>query len=428
VLLKRHLPYHESDHVLNMAYSMLAGGTRLEDIKLLRNDKAWLDALGAEIIPDSTTAGDFARRFDEDAVIELMEAKNIIRKRIWDRQPESFKKNEATVNVDGTVCPTFGECKFGMDMSYNGQWSYHPFVASLANTREPLYMVNRPGNAPSHLDSSQWIDKSLDLLEGTFSKISLRGDTDFSLTEHFDKWDKRCKFVFGMDAMANLKKIADSMDEDEYQPLERKPKYQVKTKKRRRPVNVKEQVIKERGYRNIKTKAEHIAEFSYRPGKCKKDYRMIVLRKTLKVVEGELELFDEIRYFFYITNDWKRTTQQVIEFYYGRADHENDIEQLKNGVKALQMPSDTLESNWAYMVIASLAWDLKAWYGLLLPYRQLGLKVVRMEFKRFINTFINIPCLIVRSGRRICYRIVGYNDDLKHILDFSEMLRNFSLP
>ena len=101
-LLKRHLPYHESDHVLNMAYSILAGGSRLEDIGLLRNDQAWLDALGAKIIPDPTTAGDFARRFDEDDVIALMEAKNTIRKRIWDQQPEVFKK-EAVVNIDGGI-------------------------------------------------------------------------------------------------------------------------------------------------------------------------------------------------------------------------------------------------------------------------------------------------------------------------------------
>ena len=208
-------------------------------------------------------------------------------------------------------------------------------------------------------------------------------------------------FVFGVDAMPNLVRIAEGIDEGQWKPFERKPKYEVKTKERKKRVNVKEQVVKERGYRNVKTKFEHIAEFPYRPGKCKKEYRMIVLRKTLKVLKGELELFDEVRYFFFITNDWKKTAQQVIEFYYGRADHENDIEQLKNGVKALQMPSDTLVSNWAYMVIGSLAWDFKAWYGLLLPYRALGLKVVRMEFKRFINTFINIPCLIVRTGYKV---------------------------
>ena len=102
-------------------YNTLAGGTALEDIKLLRRDQALLDALGTDIIPDSTTAGDFLRRFDEDAVIGLMEAKNTVRQRIWQQQPQVFKK-EAVVNVDGTISETYGECKFGMDISYNGKW------------------------------------------------------------------------------------------------------------------------------------------------------------------------------------------------------------------------------------------------------------------------------------------------------------------
>ncbi len=76
------------------------------------------------------------------------------------------------------------------------------------------------------------------------------------------------------------------------------------------------------------------------------------------------------------------------------------------------------------MAIASLAWYLKAWYGLLLPYRPLGLAIVRMEFKRFINTFINIPCLIIKTGRKICYQIIGYNKKLKHMLNFFEMLKS----
>ena len=62
-LLKLHLPYHESDHVLNLAYNALCGGTCLEDLELRRNDEAFLDALGARRIPDPTTAGDFCRRF-----------------------------------------------------------------------------------------------------------------------------------------------------------------------------------------------------------------------------------------------------------------------------------------------------------------------------------------------------------------------------
>ncbi len=424
-LLKRHLPYHESDHILNIAYNLLAGGQCLQDIELLRNDEAWLNALGAEIIPDPTTAGDFLRRFDQDTIIELMEAKNTIRQKIWQTQPKSFRK-QAVINVDGTINPTLGECKQGMDISYNGQWGYHPLVVSLDNTREPLYIVNRSGNVPSHLGSAVWIDKSLDLVCNTFKNVKLRGDTDFSLTEHFDKWDRRCMFIFGVDAMPNLVKIANNIAPENWQLLEKTPKYDVKTETRQRPTNVKEQVVIRRKFKNIQTESEHLAEFTYKPGKCAKSYRMTVLRKTLKVTKGELKLFDDIRYFFYITNDTKKSLPTLLEFYRGRADHENDIEQLKNGVRAIQSPSDTLNSNWAYMVIASLAWDLKAWYGMLLPYRPIGLQIMRMEFKRFINTFIRIPCLIIKTGRRICYSLVGYNAQLRQLLNFSDMLKSFS--
>jgi hypothetical protein len=89
-LLKRHLPYHESDHVLNLAYNVLAGGTRLEDIELRRNDEAWMDALGAKIIPDPTTAGDFLRRFHRNDVETLMDLINETRVRIWEQQSQDF--------------------------------------------------------------------------------------------------------------------------------------------------------------------------------------------------------------------------------------------------------------------------------------------------------------------------------------------------
>lgn len=423
-LLKRHLPYYESDHILNIAYNFLAGGNCLQDIELLRNDEGWLNALGAHIIPDPTTAGDFLRRFTEEQIHEFMEVKNTVREKIWEKQSKSFRE-EGIINVDGTISVTEGQCKEGMDISYNGQWGYHPLVISLHNTREPLYIVNRPANAPSHHNSVPWIDRSLDLVSGHFKKVRLRGDTDFSLTRHFDKWDEQCTFIFGMDAKPNLVKIANEIDESEWHSLERFPKYEVKTKTRRRPENVKQEVVKKRKFKKIITTSEDVTECDYRPGKCKKTYRLIILRKTFDVVKGDMNLFEDVRYFFYITNDRKRSVEEMIRFYRARSDHENDIDQLKNGVKALVPASDTLLSNWALMIIAALAWDLKAWYGLLMPWRPLGLSIVRMEFKKFLNTFIRIPCLIIRTGRRICYRIVGYNDKLKHLITFSEMIKSF---
>ena len=425
-LLKRHLPYHESDHVVKMAYNLLAGGTCLQDIELLRNDSAWLDALGARIIPDPTTAGDFLRRFNEQDVMDLMEIKNTIRRKIWEKQSNNFKK-EAVINIDGTISETYGKCKQGMDISYNGIWGYAPLIISLAKTREPLYMVNRPGNAPSHLDCAQWLDKTLDLVSDSFEKVFIRGDTDFSLTGNFDKWDNRCTFLFGMDARQNLVKRAGQIPESEWQLFEKKTR-KIKTESRKRPENVKAQMVKKRKFKSLQTECEHVAQFDYKPGKCEKSYRMIVLKKTIKVVKGECRLFDDVRYFFYITNDTNKSIKELVEFYRKRADHENDIEQMKNGISTLNNPSDSLVSNWAYMVIASLAWDLKAWYGQMLPYRVLGNKVLRMEFKRFVHNFIRIPCLIIRSGRKIRYRFIGYNDQLKHIFNLFSRMKHFAFP
>ena len=141
-LLKVHLPYHESDHVLNIAFNVLAGGQRLEHLELRRNDEVYLNALGADRIPDPTTAGDFCRRFCGVDVMTLMDAINKTRQRVWAEQPPEFFE-EAILDADGTIVPSDAECKQGMDFAYDGQYGYHPLLISLANTAEPLFLFNR---------------------------------------------------------------------------------------------------------------------------------------------------------------------------------------------------------------------------------------------------------------------------------------------
>jgi hypothetical protein len=139
-LLKVYLPYHESDHILNIAYNLLAGGTRLEHLEFLRNDEGYLDALGATRIPDPTTAGDFCRRFDEGRIDTLQEVFNDARVKVWSEQ--------AAVSLDRTVA-----------------------------------LCRRAG----------------------FRQVRLRGDTDFSQTEHLDRWSTDgVTFVFGIQAMQSL--------------------------------------------------------------------------------------------------------------------------------------------------------------------------------------------------------------------------------
>jgi hypothetical protein len=418
-LLQRHLPYHESDHVLNLAYNILCHGDCLEDLERLRNDEVYLDALGTQRIPDPTTAGDFCRRFSEADVLTLMEIINRVRQNVWKHQPESFFRR-AILEADGTIAETTGECKEGMDMSYKGVWGYHPLVLSLANTGEPLYLVNRSGNATSSQSAAAYFDRAIDLcLAAGFREILLRGDTDFSQTEHLDRWDERpgVRFIFGIDAMPNLVALAEGLPEDLWQPLHRPAKYEVRTEPRGRRENVKERIVKERGYKNVRLQSEQVAEFDYRPTKCEKTYRIVVLRKNLSVEQGQQRLFDEIRYFFYLTNDRASSAAEVVRLANERCNQENLIEQLKNGVRAMGMPVDNLVSNWAYMVMASLAWTLKAWFALRLPaegrwaekYAAEKQSVLVLEFKRFRQAFIELPCQIVRTGRRLVYRLLSWN-------------------
>jgi hypothetical protein len=417
-LLKVHLPYHESDHVLNVAYNILAGGTCLEDLELWRNDEVYLDALGAQRIPDPTTAGDFCRRFTAEHVEILQDTLNEVRLGVWRQQPGAFFE-QAILDVDGVVAETYGQCKAGIGLAYNGTWGYHPLVVSLANTQEPLYLANRPGNRPSHEGAAAYLDRSIALCRTAgFRSILLRGDTDFSQTEHLDRWDAAgVHFVFGLNAMRNLIDLAENLPKSRWKTLTRPAPYEVRTAPRQRPANIKEQIVVARGYKNIKLQSEAVATFAYRPTACRRTYRVVVLRKALAVEQGQFRLFDDVRYFFYLTNLPAASPADVVLLANDRCNQENLLEQLRNGVRALNMPVDGLVSNWAYMVMASLAWSLKAWFALLLPergrwkekHRREKTQVLRMEFKRFVNAFIRVPCQIVRAGRRIIYRLLAWN-------------------
>jgi hypothetical protein len=424
-LLKVHLPYHESDHVLNLAYNILAGGQRLEDIELRRNDEVFLNGLGAERIPDPTTAGDFTRRFSPESILTLQECINRSRLAVWKVQPEGFLK-EAFVDVDGTIAKTYGECKEGMDISYKGIWGYAPLIVSLANTKEVLYLVNRPGNAVSHSGSVEWIDRAVELVGQVAGSVTIRGDTDFTHTEQLDRWDQAGrKFILGFDANPKLVGLAEALEKQAWKAFERLPKYEILTEPRPKAFRYKEQVVVEREFKNQKLIGEDLAEIEYQPGKCRRKYRVIILRKNISVQKGEAVLFEEVRYFFYISNR-KDKAETIVGLANGRCDQENVIEQLKNGVNAMRMPVNDLVSNWAYMVIAALAWNLKAWYGLLVPNRERGIELVKMEFRRFLHAILLLPCQVVRTARRVIYRVLNYNGWLTDFFETWERLEAFS--
>jgi hypothetical protein len=340
---------------------------------------------------------------------------------VWQQQPAVSPGffDLATVDADGTMAPTRGECKGGIGYAYTGEWGYHPLVVSLANTKEPLFLVNRPGNRPSHEGAADYLGRAVALCRGAgFKRVLLRGDTDFSQTAHLDGWDADgVWFCFGIDAMKNLVARAAALPAAAWRPLERPARYAVKTGPRSKPDRAKEAIVRAAGWKNVTTAGEDVAEFAYTPTACGRAYRVVVLRKNLSVLKGEAVLFDDVRYFFFVTNlpAGEYPADKVVLTANGRCDQENLVQQLKGGVKALRMPAGDLVSNWAYMVMAALAWTLKAWAGLLLPVnpghrdRHEGQRrdVLAMEFRRFRDALVRIPCQVVRTGRRVVYRILS---------------------
>lgn len=431
-ILRVRRPYSEADHVLNIAYNLVCGGTVLDDIEVRRNDTAFLEALGARTIPDPTTAGDFCRRFEVEQIEALMDIVNDVRVGVWQRQPRAFFEQTARIDADGSIVETTGERKQGMDVSYKGVWGYHPLLVSLANTGEPLFIVNRSGNRPSHEGAADYFDRAIALCRRAgWTDILLRGDTAFSQTAYIDAWDADgVRFVFGYDAVQALVGRAEAVEATEYAELVRKAGETFDGLRRAQQSRVKEQIVRERGYKNLRLEREDLAEFEHKPNKAKRAYRFVVLRKTIVEERGQRCLGQTYRYFFYITNDREMTCEQIVREANGRCNQENLIDQLKNQVRALHAPLNTLEANWAYMVIASLAWSLKAWLALLIPvaprWRQEHEadreRVLRMEFRSFAQRFILVPTQILRTGRTLVYRLLAWRPDLPILFRFLDAL------
>lgn len=413
-VLQRHFPYHESDHILNLVYNLVSGGETLEDLERRRCDVAYLDAVGARRIPDPTTAGDFLRRFDEGDIRSLLEASLEIGQRAWKWKRG---KGQATIDVDGTIAEVGGDCREGADLSYNGKWGYGPLLVTLANSSEVLWAENRAASRPSHEGAPQALERCAQAcLARGFASVLFRGDTDYTQTAYLDGWDEKgYRFVFGMMAHTKVRNLAESLEEGLFQRWKR-PRRQP-TGVRSRPTNQRELVIRARGYRDLELEEEHIAEIEYRPKQCGRTYRLVILRKTIRVTQGQQLLEPQIRYFFYLSNlkAETHTAQQIVTESNQRCNQENVIAQLKGPLGAMRMPTKSFLANWAYLVIGCLAWNLKTWLALSVP-KKIRHHFERCDFRTFHRDIILVPAQILRSGRRTIFRLLGFKETVPWIL------------
>lgn len=431
-VLKIHNPYHESDHVMTFALNSAAGGKCLQDIDKLRQDQALLDALGTETLPAPSTAGDFTRRFEEKDIHDLQNAIDEARKNVWAEQPKSFFQ-KAVIDVDGTILATFGDCKEGADFAYKGVFGYHPLVVTLANTNEVLSITNRSANRPSHEGAACAIDNANDVcFSAGFENVLVRGDTDFSQTQHLDRWheDGRIEFVFGYDAYGCLKARAANLPTRSWQEFVPESDEEA-TESRSKPTNERDQKVRQRGYTQLQTRSQQVNEFDYQPVACERPYRMVVVKKYVDVYRHGRRIGQDIRYFFFLTNDYASPCCQIVRMAHQRCNQENLISQLKTGCCALWARVDTLLSNWAYMVLMALGQNLKSWLALVLAARDgpshespesPGRFVCVCEFRTFVEALIRVPAQVVRTARRLVVRLLGWNRHQSLLLSLCRVL------
>ena len=405
-LIKLPLPYWESDHVLTHVYNLLCGGTCIEDIANLQNSEAVRRMLGAGRIPDPTTAGDFLRRFTTLGSLALFQrAIDRGRVKVWKKLPRE-KRKRATIDLDSRIREVYGECKQGADFSYDGRWSYHPLIARLAETGEWLRVVNRPGNAVSQQGALKMLAECLDLTAPYFRERIWRGDTAFYVADLINMSVQRgAHFVVCVDTMANLVKIAEKLPPRAWKAMKWRPQEKEVSEEDQRQKRVRWRSIKasQRGYRNIASLEQELAEFSYKPTGCNREYRMVVRRVMTRETQGQEVLFAGYRYHFMLTDKEEWTPEEVVRFGYGRCDIENDLEQQENGIAAMKMPTGELLANWAFLLMAELAWNLKAWASLLLLPGETGV----WEWKRFRQAFVYVGAKVIRQARQVVEKISG---------------------
>lgn len=263
-------------------------------------------------------------------------------------------------------------------MSYKGKWGFSTLIITEMTTGVHIFCINRSGNTLSQSEAAYWINRAIEVLKEYFDEILIEGDTAYYLTEMLDELDTDgVKFIFAVDQFDNLKKSAENIDDEEY-----------------------------------------ASEFSYTPTKCRNQYRIIVVRQLKELITSGLFQYFYYQYRFAITNlkESESSTIECLDLIRKRANHENKIEQLESGVFALNMPTKEFYANQAYMMICAMAWNMKSYIGMLCPDKSLGEKIISMEFRKFKLYFINIQTQIIKQGRYIVYRLLGFNQYIENLI------------
>jgi hypothetical protein len=402
-ILKMHKPYMESDHILNFVYNFLTGGDAINDIERLQTNEGFLKIIGAESVPDPTTAGDFLVRFDREKIDTFQAIIDFIQDDAFSLLPER-KKKAATIDADSSIHEVYGKKKEGADFAYDNTYSYNAYYMTLMETGDILYQDLRSGNTYSSNGTSEQLPKVIDRLKKHFTNIIFRGDSAFYDKDIAAICDGR-KTEFFITAKHTRKLLNEvvNIDEESWYPFVWKENRKT-GKKRSKRRNNKLSVMRKYNKKPRKIISEEITSFDYMPAGWDKEYRMVIKRKKIENEDGQLYLNDALCKYVYqciITNS-KRTDKNVMLMAQGRGNQENYIKDFKYGLGLSHIPTGFFNANIIYFKIAALAWNIKTWF----------LNIIRagsgaiIRFKRFLVSWIFKAGIVAKNGNgRIIIRM-----------------------
>jgi hypothetical protein len=425
-VLRRHRPYHESDHILAQSLNLILGGTCLEDLSRLQHDPAILRMLGGDRVPDPTTSGDFLRRFGSQVngggLAALRRAGDELQVRVWKRirakrvrpsqegRPRQGRRL-VLLDLDSKIRTFTGNQKEGGDLSFKGTWSHHPLLLSCSTTQEVIAVRNRPGNVVSADGAVEMLREHLPRVKGGLGPPVVRMDAGFESAAIRGACEgEGAYFVQSAAGRHERYQALQAVTDDAWEPW-LPPRERARNRKaastcgrtRKKGQNVRRASLLRR-FKYDKSKGERwLAEVQHCPTKSEGPCRLIIIREELFLQWSAKQpaLFQHFEYRFIVSNlPPEYTPSDIVDLSYDRCDQEKMISQLGDDIPMWRMPVREFDANEASLEIARLAWNMGKWLGLLV----LPVESIRWEWKRFRAAFIIVAAEVIRRGRQVWLR------------------------
>ena len=367
---KRRRGIPTADFIMSLVDNFLVGGSHLTDLEALRSEKATRAHLYDLEVPAPTTAGEFLRKF---SVGHIKQLERVIGNAVVKGAELIGGAGVITLDLDSSIFEVYGLLKEGAHYSYKKVWGFHPLLCFWAEQRLLVGAKLRPGNRNSDYKATSFIAGCLSRLPKD-SHIRMRMDSGFYNKKIIAYLlDKGVEFSVSGKLTTALNRAIEAVGPDQWKPYPWE-------------------------------KDAHWCEFPYHPKDWPGTFRMIV--KRVPHYEGNQRVIGEFRYNPVLTNR-KGAGSSLIKHHLGRGGAENYIEEFKNGLGASHLPSHSFSANWAWLVIAQLAYNLAQWLKLLvLPGGE-----VHKQLKHLRLHWLCVAARIIHSGRRRIVALARSPDD-----------------